>query len=156
MRSQNSENIAEKFFQAIDQKDHASIQTLIQEGFDIDTKERFGKTALIHTVQKNNCEMLLVLIKYKASLNMKDLTGNTPLMIAVREGHNDAARILCDAGADLSPTNHTGKSALQIARDFNRQDLIKLIAEDVPRQRKQKHRNERLRRFRETAKRRHR
>ncbi|TNE29994.1 MAG: ankyrin repeat domain-containing protein [Alphaproteobacteria bacterium] len=156
MRKQNSAHITEKFFQAIEQGDIASARTLIQEGFDVNTKERFGKAALIYAVQKNNCEIIHVLIKYGASVDIQDPAGNTPLMIAVREGRNEAARILCDAGADLSLTNHAGKNALEIARNFGRPDLVKLITEDVPRARQQKHRNERLRRFRETAKRRYR
>ncbi|MCO5556709.1 hypothetical protein L7F22_010260 [Adiantum nelumboides] len=68
----------------------------------------------IHFATRENCELLLHLLKHGHSFNSLDNQGSTPLMTCVREGHIDACKLLLNEGADCYISNRVGETALSL------------------------------------------
>lgn len=90
---------------------------LIGKGIDVNAKDKYGRTALhmaafaekveavedenkkIHTVRKENSEMVRFLLEQKAQVNAKDTRGRTALDWADFYVHDDVSKILRENGA---------------------------------------------------------
>ena len=61
-----------------------------------------NKTALHDAAQRNNINVVKVLIAHNAFLDLTDTEGRTPLNFAVEDGHAQVVKLLLSAGADPS------------------------------------------------------
>jgi hypothetical protein len=99
------------------------LESLINGRVNVDALNRFGKTALDITCDKNHYELLPVLIKGGANVNrIVDASGNTVLhkvFMNLTETITPMQNILIRHGADLYAINNFGKSPLDIAVDAN-------------------------------------
>ena len=73
------------------QKDFLSdlISKFVSNGIDIDEKNNEGKNALLLSVDKNDIETVMLLIKNGADVNIPNSDNVTPLAISVMKGNND-------------------------------------------------------------------
>ena len=101
------------------------IKTLIDMGVDTDTKNN----ALMIAAERNNSEIVNVLIKAKANVNYKTDLGNTVLMGAAK--YNYDARVikaLINAGADIKSKDRFKDDALLMAAEYNENsEVIKIL-----------------------------
>lgn len=67
------------------------------------------------TVKRGDDQLLLSLIKEKASIHLPNNFGNYPIHIAAEEGWDSTVKILMDAGCDVEATNRMGETALMVA-----------------------------------------
>ena len=67
---------------AVAKGDEEEIQLLIDNGADINAKDRIGQTPLHHAVLFNRLNILDLLLKNKADIEIKDNNGNTAKDIA--------------------------------------------------------------------------
>lgn len=86
--------------------DAATVKTLLDEGVDVNTKFRYGTTALFFACDHGHVEVVKVLLDKGADLTVKDsFYGFTPLMLAVspaqkrRPEHTEIAKLLIAKGA---------------------------------------------------------
>jgi ankyrin repeat protein len=91
--------------------DAAAVKKLLDDGVDVNTKYRYGVTALTYACDHGHVEVVKALLDHGADVNVKDtFYGLTPLMIAVspaqkrKPEHNDIVKLLLAKGA-------TGKDA---------------------------------------------
>jgi hypothetical protein len=121
---------AEQLQEAARKGDAATVRKLLDEGIDVNTKFRYGATALFYACDHGHVDVVKVLLEKGADLTVKDsYYGFTPLMLAVspaqkkRPEHTEIARLLIAKGAP-------GKEeALSGAIDGGDAPLVKFILE---------------------------
>src|SRR5215470_1532746 len=86
--------------------DAATVKKLLDEGVDVNTKFRYGATALFYACDHGHLEVVKVLLDKGADLTVKDtFYGFTPLMLAVspaqnrRPEHTEIAKLLIAKGS---------------------------------------------------------
>jgi len=118
--------------EAIKRGDLEAIRGWLDCGADVDSRDRYGQTALMLAAHAGNPEVVKVLIAYRANLNVTAKHGLSALMVALVAGHPESARLLAEAGADLSlrgtgSPGFAGKTALDLAVERNLRDLFPIL-----------------------------
>lgn len=97
---------AEQFQDAARKGDAAAVKKLLDEGVDVNTKFRYGATAIFYASDHGHVEVVKVLLDKGADLTLKDtFYGFTPLMLATspaqkkRPEHTEIAKLLIAKGA---------------------------------------------------------
>jgi len=92
---------------------HGNLQAVreqIDAGFDINTRCGIsGGSALIEAAERDEVEMVKLLLSRGADLEITDTLSNTALMVAVKEGCVRTVRILLDAGANINAVGKLGE-----------------------------------------------
>mmetsp|Transcript_7446 Transcript_7446/g.11282 ORF Transcript_7446/g.11282 Transcript_7446/m.11282 type:complete len:601 (+) Transcript_7446:841-2643(+) len=86
-------------FQAIEDGDLKKVESLLDNGEDVDMKDEYGNTALMAAVRSGNQDMVKLLCDNGADLSIEDSTKETALGIAKEEGDDDIVQILKGYGA---------------------------------------------------------
>ncbi|XP_021919753.1 85/88 kDa calcium-independent phospholipase A2 isoform X2 [Zootermopsis nevadensis] len=84
------------------------IETLINMGCDINSRNFDGRTALHIMVVRSRLECVVALLSHEANPNISDHDGNTPLHLAVTQGSFAIVQALVVFGADVSYRNNGG------------------------------------------------
>jgi hypothetical protein len=97
---------ADEFSAAARKGDAATVKQLLDEGIDVNTKFRYGVTALFYACDHGHVDVVKILLDRGADPNVKDtFYGMTPLMMAVspaqkkRPEHTEIAKLLIKKGA---------------------------------------------------------
>src|SRR5689334_21841870 len=97
---------AEALSTAARRGDADAVKKLLDEGVDVNTKYRYGVTALTYACDHGHLAVVQVLLDHGADVNVKDsFYGFTPLQIAVNPAqkrkpeHNDIVKLLLAKGA---------------------------------------------------------
>ncbi|KAL1498660.1 hypothetical protein AB1Y20_013973 [Prymnesium parvum] len=75
------------------------LRLLLQHGFDVDARNRFGQTALHLAARLGSEQSARSLLAARASGGLLDERGHTPLAVARNKGHAAVAALLADAAA---------------------------------------------------------
>jgi hypothetical protein len=97
---------ADEFSAAARKGDVATVKQLLDAGIDVNTKFRYGVTALMYACDHGHLDVVKTLLDSGADPNVKDtFYGMTPLMMAVspaqkkRPEHTEIAKLLIKRGA---------------------------------------------------------
>lgn len=97
---------AEQFQEAARKGDAATVKKLLDEGVDVNTKFRYGATALFYASDHGHLEVVKVLLDKGADMGVKDtFYGFTPLALATgpaqkkKPEHTEIAKLLIQKGA---------------------------------------------------------
>ncbi|MDX1923821.1 MAG: ankyrin repeat domain-containing protein [Rickettsiaceae bacterium] len=77
-------------------------KSLIKNGYDIETRDRSGFTALHVSSLEGNTEMVQFLLDNGAEIDAVDLSNQTPLHFSVFCNHSETLKTLIISGADTS------------------------------------------------------
>ena len=98
--------MADQLQEAARKGDAVAVKKLLDAGVDVNTKFRYGATALFYACDHGHLEVVKVLLDKGADLTIKDsFYGFTPLMLAVspaqkrRPEHTDIAKLLIAKGS---------------------------------------------------------
>ncbi|HEY0099464.1 MAG TPA: ankyrin repeat domain-containing protein [Pyrinomonadaceae bacterium] len=92
---------SDQLFNAARNGDAATVKALLDRGVDVNTKFRYGATALSYASDKGHLEVVKLLLERKADVNVKDtFYGATPIIWAAQKGHAKIVEALLDAGAE--------------------------------------------------------
>ena len=114
------------------------VRVSLDEGVDIKTKDKDGKTAIVIAREKGYTEVVRVLseaadsalltavregeleevkglLEVDADVNTSDRGGHNPLHLAARYGHKDMVLLLVEKGADVNAENIFGDTPLRYA-----------------------------------------
>ena len=115
----------EDFFLAIQLDDARTVQTLLQRGFDPNTRNPKNLHGLFLALREPSPKVAQLLINTpKIDLNPITADGETPLMMAVFKSQTELAVQMIDKGADV---NQTGWTPLHYAATAGNAQLIKIL-----------------------------
>lgn len=83
---------------------------IIDNGADLNTKDRNGNTALHYCVYYRNYKLMELLIKEGVDVNIQDNNGNTTLQLSLMRGYINFSNFLVNNGADKSIKNFNGEN----------------------------------------------
>ena len=128
-----------------------TVKTLIEAGFDVNTRNYLDATPLFYAQTKEMAEVLIqagadvntrdnqkatplfcvnskeiaeILIQHGADVNAKNNYGNTPLFSAKSK---EIAEILIQHGADVNARNNEGQTPVEFCRSYGFADLGNFI-----------------------------
>ena len=104
--------------------DSARLSSLLNDGADPNTKDRWCKTALMWASRKGHRECMELLITKGADLNEKDIDGETALMKVSTRGSRECMELLITKGADLNETDDHGWTAFMCASAAGRRECM--------------------------------
>jgi hypothetical protein len=117
-----AQDLSDELFNAARRGDAAAVKSLLDRGVDVNTKFRYGATALSYASDKGHLEVVKLLLERKADANVKDtFYGATPLIWAAQKGYTKIVEALLDAGAE-------GKDdALAIGASSGHTELVQML-----------------------------
>jgi hypothetical protein len=105
-------------------------KALLKHGADPNLRGKNDSTALLKAVEAGHIETVNALVTGGADVNAAYKRGLekgiTPLMLAE---HTEIVKSLLEKGADVNAKTEDGTTALTFARDFNRDDIVRLLKE---------------------------
>jgi ankyrin repeat protein len=118
----SAQDLGDQLFEAARRGDAAAVKALLDKGVDVNTKFRYGATALSYASDKGHVEVVKLLLERKANVNVKDtFYGATPIIWAAQKGHAKVVEALLDAGAE-------GKEdALDIGASGGHLELVQML-----------------------------
>ena len=115
------------FFAAAREGRSDMLQEFINAGYDLNTRDGKGYTAIILAAYHGRREAVNLLISAGADACAEDHRGNTALMGAIFKGELSIARTLLDADCKPDQRNAAGQTPAMIAALFGRVDLLKTL-----------------------------
>lgn len=70
------------------------VKTLLERGYDINEQDKYGTSAALAAVTRNDINMLKFLIDHGARVDLRDVFGKTPLSKAQEMGSTDIANLI--------------------------------------------------------------
>ena len=108
------------------------VQELINQGADIDVKDRHGTTLLHDACANGHLDVVKFLVENKADINAKKNDGTTPLHEASRYGHLDIVKVLVENKADINATKNGDWTPLHDASWKGYLNVAKFLVENKP------------------------
>jgi hypothetical protein len=107
--------------------DIEAAQALLDNGADVNAKNKVGGTALMLASGYGHIEIVQALLAKGADVNAQTNNGATALMIASQNGHKEVVQILLDKGADVNVKANNGSTALMWAYKSGHNDIEELL-----------------------------
>ena len=79
--------------------DTDKIMQLLNRGVDVNTANRFGKSALMVATEEGNMETVVLLLSRGADVNGRTVAGCTALTFAAENGYDAISAMLLERGA---------------------------------------------------------
>lgn len=95
--------------------DVASVRRLLDTGFDVDARDAFDRTPLIHAAFAGKLEVVALLLERGADLHAENLQRRTALVLAADQGFAPIVERLLAAGADPDHAGIADQTALIVA-----------------------------------------
>lgn len=127
-----------KFISLIEEKENLNklfsdnindIKDAIINHDNINQKDKYGWTPLIHAINYDNNEIIKFLIKNGADIKLSDNDGNDPIYYAIKRGNLNIIKLLIENGVELNNL-YDDKGLMYYAINLisiNRDDIIKLL-----------------------------
>jgi len=95
---------------------------------DINKKDNFGVSPLIHASEKGNKDIVNLLINNNADINIKDNYGNTPIIFA----HNniEILKLFINAKANINIQGSNNVNTLMLSSEIGNENIVKLLIEN--------------------------
>lgn len=104
-----------------------AIQTLIDQGADVNAKNKFNTTALHFAARRKKSSNCQILLTNGANTQFHDSQGKTPLHIAAETGCIDIVQLLLQYNADIHAIDQVGDTPLHSAAIFGHVPIIELL-----------------------------
>jgi uncharacterized protein len=112
---------------AIKAGDVARTRTLIEKRADVNAAQSDGTTPLHWAVDREQTEIVQMLIRAGANVKAANRYGATPLWLASVNGNAKTLAMLLEAGADARSANGDGETALMAAARTGKVDAVNLL-----------------------------
>lgn len=92
----------EDFFSAVARDDAETVSSLLQRGFDPNSRDEKGQVALYLALREGSSKVVDTLLRHpQLQIDATNAAGETPLMIAALKGRIDSAQRLLERGAHV-------------------------------------------------------
>ena len=98
--SRSGDKLQQDLWKAIDDRDAAAVQRLLDEGADVEAKYSGGATPLILAAKSNNAVVVKILLQHGANASAQDQNRETAFIHAARSGNYEAVELLWDKTPD--------------------------------------------------------
>lgn len=116
------------FFTAVKRDDPATITTLLNRGFDVNTLNPAGEHGLLLAVREPSLKVLAVLINWpKTNVEARNRQDESPLMLAALQGLTELCQQLIAKGADV---NKPGWAPLHYAATHGHLAVMTLLLDN--------------------------
>ena len=105
----------------------ARLRALIEKHVDVNAPQPDGTTALHWAVDRDQPDMVQLLIRAGANVKATNRYGATPLWLASVNGNAKTIAMLLEAGADARSANGDGETALMVAARTGKTDAVNLL-----------------------------
>jgi hypothetical protein len=112
---------------AAGEDDISQVKDLLDEGLDVNGKNKNGWSALMIAASQGNMEMLKLLIEKGAAVDEKNAQGQTPLIFAAHWGHTDVVRLLIEQGVNVNLQMNDGWTALIDSISMDHTEVAKIL-----------------------------
>ena len=112
---------------AAEQRDKATVRTLLQTSVDVNAAQVDGTTALHWAAYNDDAETVGLLVRAKAKVNVVNRYGVPPLALACTNGNAATVKLLLEAGADANATMKGGETVLMLAARSGNVDVVKAL-----------------------------
>lgn len=103
--SSASADIYVDFFRAVDRDDTRTVSGLLNRGFDPNSVNEAGRSALMLSLSGDSTKVAMLLLNHPdIRIDSANPVGETPLMMAALKGHDEAASRLLEKGAAIHKT----------------------------------------------------
>ena len=120
-------------WQAALDNDLSRIKQLLDKGFDINSTDSSGYTALHYAARNNHVDLVRFLISNGACVNCSTRAGgDTPLHRAVYMGNLEIVQCLVGNGASILLQNNDGQICLHKACQRNHTGIVKFLLTSEP------------------------
>ncbi len=119
--------VAASVADAAEQRDEASLRTLLQSGVDVNAAQVDGTTALHWAAFYDDPRMVGLLVRAGADVNAVNRYGLSPLVQACTNGDAEVVKLLLEAGADANTTMSGGETALMLAARSGSTEALKAL-----------------------------
>ncbi|KAG5886160.1 hypothetical protein JTB14_024840 [Gonioctena quinquepunctata] len=108
------------------------VEYLLNQNFDVDVTDYFGKTSLHYAANRGYLNIVLLLMNRQANVNIKDNEKNTPLHLACTNGQENCVRALIYSSreVELNIGNYSGETPLHLATIWGYYEIIKILLEN--------------------------
>lgn len=122
--------------QAAAYHDESLVQSLLERGFDVNSRDLYGITPLHAAVSQNPCcetavAIAELLLEHGANINARDIGGCTPLHSAViMSRHQDreaVVKLLVDKGSNVNCLDRRDVTPLHNAMHFGDERMVQLL-----------------------------
>lgn len=103
------------------------LKKMLERGFDINTRDKDGKTLVFRGANYGDLEWVKCLISHGGDINLPSRRGTTPLMMSI-DLHIEVSKFLIEKGAKLFPINEVGQCAVDYLLQRDIPQLISYIA----------------------------
>ena len=110
-------DVNSRLLSAAKKGDVAKVKELLDEGADVKSEDKDGKTAFASAREKDHTEVVAVLRE----------AASSRLLVAVREGESENAIELLEVGADVNARNENGNAALMIAIENGHENIVQTL-----------------------------
>lgn len=108
--------------------DFAKVKRFIEEGTDINVRDKGGETPLFSAVLADNDDVAKFLLDKGADVNAKNNIGRTPLHFAIRaRARTNMVELLVSKGADVNAKTEAGQTPLQAASTSGQKAVAELL-----------------------------
>ncbi len=119
--------VAASLADAAEQRDKASVRTLLQTGVDVNAAQIDGTTALHWAAYHDDAEMVALLVRAGADVNAVNRYGVPPLEQACTNGNAAIVKLLLEAGADANTKMKGGETVLMLAARSGNAEAVKAL-----------------------------
>lgn len=121
--------MSSELYNAIEAKNLELIQSLVNEGVDVNQVDEDGSTPLHAALREYSIETIELLLKNKANLDQVIKGKYTLLYVACFQGQIDIVRLLLKKGANVSLTDKNGLTPFHVAHENGHIDIEKQLIE---------------------------
>ena len=119
--------LAFEMFDAAREGNIEAVEKILDQNVPIESRNRFGNTALIYAVRGGHMPLVKKLVALGANVNKPNLNGKTPLMEAAIKGNMELARYLIGLKADVNAKTMENFNALIFATYYKHSEMAHLL-----------------------------
>ncbi|WCR59753.1 MAG: Phosphocholine transferase AnkX [Wolbachia endosymbiont of Ctenocephalides felis wCfeF] len=115
--------------------DIEKVRDSIRQGANVNVQGKQGWTPVFWAIQKNNFNIVELLLNNNADIKVKDNEGWIPIHWAVQLGSLDVVKRLVERGADVNASTADGRTPLDIAKDQGYNNIVNYLEEELNKER---------------------